>query len=323
MLRRRTTTAFLAAVFWVFSYSIFWANPATADPQCYVDALGNLVCKLSDSTSGAPGSTAPNSPNGGSGSTGTADNPSSGGSDAGSAPIGPCEPGGSDIVSVPLNPPPDASSSLWAGNDPSTGSIYQTSTCSGDMTGTTFFVPNGQAPSGGAAPPPVDPAVLAQQLLSQVVLSPPKAVTQVAAAGTPVINQPIWFWIDGGDQTVLGPQTSTATAGAVAVTMTATLQQTVWSLGDGQTLTCNGPGSVYPDPSLTDEATARSDSPTCGYRYPHSSLKTTGSVYTVTMQSVWQLSWHGGGKSGVVTRTVDGGASPSFPVIEVAALNNG
>lgn len=319
MLRQRSTAVMVVAAA-LFSYLFFTANPATADPLCSLDAQGKWICNLTGGTSGSPGGTTPGSPTTGPASDGNGNEAGGGGN---AAPVDPCGPGGNDIVSVPLNPPPDASSSLWAGNDPSTGSIYQTSTCSGDMTGTTFFVPNGQAPGGGVAPPPVDPAVLAQQLLSQVVLSPPKAVTQVAAAGTPVINQPIWFWIDGGDQTVLGPQTSTATAGAVTVTMTATLQQTVWSLGDGQTLTCNGPGSMYPDPSLTDETTARSDSPTCGYRYPHSSLKVTGSVYTVTMQSVWQLSWHGGGKSGVVTRTVNGGASPSFPVIEVAALNNG
>ena len=184
-----------------------------------------------------------------------------------------------------------------------------------------MFVPNGQTPQGAPAPPPPDPEVLAQQLIAQLTLSAPAARSQVPPQGAPLIDQPIWFWIDGGAD-VLGPLTSSVTERGVTVSLTASLTSTVWSVGDGSSITCAGPGTPYPDPSLTDEATAKSDSPTCGYRYAHSSKNVTGSVYTVSVSSTWTVQWHGGGESGTVTIDVDGGAVTSFPVIEVAALNN-
>lgn len=294
---------------------------ATAEVICETLPDNTVVCRVVDQTpTDAGGSSAGGGgSNTGGGSYSAGGNGSSGG---GGEAADPCA--SSPTYLTLLDPQPPAGDPVWGGRSPAEGAIYIEQFCKVGVgvAGAPHFVANGSAGGGGAPPPPPppDPAVLAEQLIAQMVFTPPSPQSQVAPGGTPVINQPIWFWVVG-DATVTGPQSSSMSERGVTVLLSVELVSTTWSLGDGTSMTCSGPGAVYPDPSLTDEATAKSDSPSCGHRYPHSSKNVTGSVYTVSVTSTWSLQWHGGGKSGTVTREVSGGQT-SFPIIEVAALNN-
>ena len=286
---------------------------ASADPVCEEDLYGNVHCSIKDQTPTNPGGSA------GSGSSSPGGGSGSGSSTGDGAAVDPCAT--SPTYLSLMDPQPPVGDPAWGGHSPAEGAIYIENFCKAGVgvAGVPHFVASGGA-GGGAASPPPDPADLAAQLMAQMVFTPPAPVSQVAPGGTPVINQPIWFWV-AGDATVTGPQSSSMSAGGVTVSLSAELVSTTWSLGDGTSMTCAGPGVAYPDPSLTDEATAHMDSPSCGHRYPHSSKNVTGSVYVVSVTSTWQLQWHGGGKSGTQTRQVSGGQT-SFPIIEVAALNN-
>ncbi|WP_331718982.1 hypothetical protein OHU23_41045 (plasmid) [Streptomyces virginiae] len=58
------------------------------------------------------------------------------------------------------------------------------------------------------------------------------------------VGLPVWMWNKPGP-TRTGPATATASAGSVTVTATATVRTVVWSMGDGATITCTGPGAPY------------------------------------------------------------------------------
>jgi hypothetical protein len=68
-----------------------------------------------------------------------------------------------------------------------------------------------------------------------------------------------------------------------------------WSLGDGSTVVCNGPGTPYAaggDPAAP--------SPDCGHTYARSSAGEPGGVFVVSATVSWGVSWTGGGQSGTL-----------------------
>jgi hypothetical protein len=188
-----------------------------------------------------------------------------------------------------------ANSSWWEGNDPSAGYIEINSCAGGNPNapgGTvvlTRFVPNGVA-----APPPPDPAVLAQQAIGQLTV--PKPTVGVGPdRATMAVNLWTWLWVDN-----LPPVTVTVAAGGVSVTATATLTSTTWSLGEPAatggpyeagppvTVTCAGAGT--PPPPGYDWKSE----PPCGHMYQWRSTKErTGGAGTwpVTATTTWAVAW--------------------------------
>lgn len=187
-----------------------------------------------------------------------------------------------------------ANSSWWAGNDPTAGHI-EINTCAAGDTNTpggtqvqTRFVPN------GAAPPPPDPAVLAQQAIGQLTV--PKPTVGVGPdRATMAVNLWTWLWVDDAP-----PVTVTVAAGAVSVTATATLTSTTWSLGEPAategpyepgppvTVSCAGAGSP-PPPGYDWKA-----QPPCGHKFVWRSTKgRTGGTGTwpVTATTTWAVNW--------------------------------
>ena len=98
------------------------------------------------------------------------------------------------------------------------------------------------------------------------------------------------------------------------VTATATPQGVVWSMGDEDSVSCDGPGTPY-----SPRFAAASKSPDCGYVYPRSSAGEPGEVFTVTATVVWNVSWRGDGKEGRISglRTM---AQRSVRVAEVQGV---
>lgn len=186
--------------------------------------------------------------------------------------------------SVATYPP---GSPMWGGHYPD-GAIY---TCynpflTGGTRGYDFW--SASQPGGPAAPP--DPRVLAQQAIATMNL---KAVTigivpEDAPGRVGVIGLPTWMWAEGPGASTMGPITRSASAGGYTVTATAKVNRVVWSMGNGDSVSCTGPGTPYADKY------GKASSPTCGYTY------TRQGRYTVTATSYWTVDWAGIGQSGTI-----------------------
>lgn len=164
---------------------------------------------------------------------------------------------------------------------------------------------------------PVAPPVSAQQLAQHayqalvmprpdVGMSPEMDVSQLAGL-------PVWLWLKTGSWS---PRSVTLTANGVTVTATATPRRVVWSMGDGTTETCSGPGIPFPEHPAGDGMTP---SPSCGHTYRRTSATEPGGAFRATTTIVWRVDWTGFGPGGTFP---DVESSTEFPVrvIEAAAL---
>ncbi|MEU8950946.1 ATP/GTP-binding protein [Streptomyces sp. NPDC048489] len=189
-------------------------------------------------------------------------------------------------------PPPD--SMFWEGKSSKDGAVYQR-TCQNGPDGAPIsdtFVAD--TPTGAA---PVDPAVVAQQAVAKMKLAGPE-IASPRAAGTYIVGVPMWMWVNRGP-TTYGPNSASATAGGVTVTATAEVTKIVWRMGDGATVTCNGPGTAY------TASYGKQESPTCGHVYARTSVANKGGKYAVAATSTWAVDWQvkGGGVNGEFTET--------------------
>ncbi|SHN88834.1 hypothetical protein SAMN05660350_04824 [Geodermatophilus obscurus] len=197
-----------------------------------------------------------------------------------------------DCYVAPMNPQPPAGSPLFSGN--TGGAVY---TCSYPYTlpgtGVTFFWA-ADPPAGPAAPP--DPAVLAQQALAAMQLRAIDIgmVPEPDPSSVGLVGLPTWLWVNTPNEQTFGPVSRTVAAGGVSVTATARVERVVWSMGDGQNVTCTGAGTPYVD------SYGRSDSPDCGHTYTRTSAAQPDGAYTVTATSYWTVDWAGGGQTGTI-----------------------
>lgn len=169
------------------------------------------------------------------------------------------------------------------------------------------WLPAGVAP--GSKP---DPAVLARQARNEVHLPSTRIV--LSPTGQQLVNLPTWLAITRPGYTA---QSASAAVPGESVTATATPTSVVWSTGDGTTVTCHGPGTVY---TTSDDPS--SSSPTCGHTYRVSSANQPGGVFVVTATVQWSVAWAGGGQRGTfpdLTTT----ATVRVPVAESQALTTG
>lgn len=146
-------------------------------------------------------------------------------------------------------------------------------------------------PAGPAAPP--DPKVLARRAVAAMTLHAVGIgiVPEDKPGKVGIVGFPQWMWVQDPGPATMGPVTRAASAGGYTVTATATVDHLVWNMGDGTSVTCNGPGTPYED------RFGQQDSPTCGYRYAHPG------DYTVTATSYWTVRWSGIGQTGTIPLT--------------------
>jgi len=152
----------------------------------------------------------------------------------------------------------------------------------------------------------VDPAVLAQQAVASMSLRVAEIGTTGGSPpdGMQIVGIPAWFWAaDPGESTTPGvagvaPITRSASAGGITVTATARLDRTVWSVGDGATVTCAGANAAG---TPWRYGYGGQPSPTCGYTYTRTSAGQPNEAYTVTATAYWVVDWSGGGQSGTLT----------------------
>ncbi|MEY9988081.1 hypothetical protein ABIE67_000113 [Streptomyces sp. V4I8] len=189
-----------------------------------------------------------------------------------------------------VDPQPPAGSLDWEGHEPGDGAVYEQICGIGDFTNTI-------ARMVWLAEPPtqetVDPAVLAQRAVDSMTLLGPD-VASPRAAGDYTVGVPMWMWVNQS-ATTYGPNTASASAGGITVTATAKVSKIVWQMGDGSSVTCNGPGTPY------QGSEGMAQSPTCGHMYSKTSAGTKSGKFPVTATSTWTIDWQGGGEVGQLT----------------------
>jgi hypothetical protein len=158
-----------------------------------------------------------------------------------------------------------------------------------------------------AAAPPVNPAVVGQQAVSELVMPTPTIEMAPPAGALQLVNVAAWLWIDPG---VWAALSATATTGPVTATATATPVKVVWDMGNGGQVTCDGPGTAYSpsDPAATSD---------CSYTW------TQAGSFSVTATMYWQVSWTATGAAGGGNLGVQAGpaAHVRVEVTESQAIN--
>ncbi len=146
--------------------------------------------------------------------------------------------------------------------------------------------------------PAVDPAVLAQQARESVTIPAPAISTSPDAERQLYTRVRTWLWVD---QAWWRSYSATANAGGVSTTVSARPVRAVWSMGDGGTTICEGPGVAW-RPGKADDAT------NCSYTYKNSSAGQRGGTYTMTVTVEFGVSWSSsigpGGSLAPITRSV-------------------
>ena len=195
---------------------------------------------------------------------------------------------------------------MWTCNPPGSG---EGGTAGGTFGGGSyaFWVPPGETVET------VDPADLAEDAIARMHLVAPKVgLTPLDPDAPMVVGVPAWLWLANDGEQSFGPITRSATAGSTTVTATARVTHVTWDTGDGDTVTCAGPGT----PWTSDQGIGAS--PTCGHTFDKPSINEADHSYDLTATTHWQVDWSGAGQQGVITFDLTG--SRELEVTEVQVL---
>jgi len=88
----------------------------------------------------------------------------------------------------------------------------------------------------------VDAATLARQAYRELPLLYPQPFTAPPANVSQLVGVRTWFWIDAAQWQ---PRSATAAVPGLSATVTALPSAVRWDMGDGTTVTCDGPGTPY------------------------------------------------------------------------------
>jgi hypothetical protein len=130
----------------------------------------------------------------------------------------------------------------------------------------------------------VDPVTLAYQAIAQMQLAPPRVKSAPGAGQVGLVNMPVWLWVVKSENT-WGPIERQASVPGLSVTATARVKAVNWSMGDGKTIRCEGPGTAY------SKDVGIKDSPDCGHRYRKTSRAQEKCQYKVTATAEWDITW--------------------------------
>ncbi|MDG4790181.1 hypothetical protein O7626_30390 [Micromonospora sp. WMMD1102] len=286
--RRLVALAAVAVAVLVAVPAVAYADGGTGGVEC---SRGdpNPACDVNAGAPSRPGN--PNGGNGGGrGGDGTCRNPD--GEEI------PCERDGAwagpdGCYYGPTDPSPSTIEAL--GGQPDGEGGWYIRTCYGDDSsfGGVVWI--------AGAPPVVSPAVLARQARARLDL--PRVGIRMNPPGDQLVNLPAWLALDPASWR---SRSATASVPGVAVTATARPVRASWSMGDGVTVTCTGPGTQWT--SGTNPVKA---SPDCGHVYQRSSAGAPGGRYIVTVTIMWEVTWAGAGQSGTVPGLTTTGQVPT------------
>ncbi|MFC4060926.1 hypothetical protein ACFOWE_21700 [Planomonospora corallina] len=127
-----------------------------------------------------------------------------------------------------------------------------------------------------------------------------------------LVRFPIWLTIP---RKAWRPRTATATVDGTTATVVARPLRVTWSMGDGTTVVCRGPGTAYRE----GRDDPRRPSPTCGHTYLEPSTDAAGGEYRVTATVTWEVTWTAAGRSGPLAPLTTR-AGTAFRVAESQAI---
>ena len=283
--------------FWLAAASFAGLASSTiaTTPVFAGDGTAVVDCSQSSSSHPMPGCDATISTGAGGGSAGGGGRSGSGGDGVCRKPSGeqiPCSRDGAWANSSDgcYYAPADLSADTIAGlgGQPAGEGGWYVRTCYGTVPGgeSALSVPVWVA----GAPPVVSPAVLARQARARLEL--PGVVIGLNPPGDQLVNLPLWLALDAASWRA---QSATASVPGVSVTVTARPVTATWSMGDGATVTCDGPGTSWR--VGTDPVAA---SPDCGHTYRRSSAGSAGGAFAASVVVAWEVTWAGAGQSGTV-----------------------
>lgn len=169
-----------------------------------------------------------------------------------------------------------------------TGGVYE---CLNPFTGFgyTIWVPMSEVPTF------VDPARMAVQLVASMRFDPIRigSAPEARPGAVGLIGLPTWLWVVDPSATTWGPNEKSVTLSGITVTAVGRVDRVVWTMGDGGSVTCEGPGTPYADRFGAE------DSPNCGYRYRRPGQ------FSVTATAYWTVDWTAStGESGSVPLSI-------------------
>ena len=139
----------------------------------------------------------------------------------------------------------------------------------------------------------IGPDELARRARGQLAILYPEPQTSPGHGIDQIVGIETWLWIDDA---AWQPISASASIPGLSVTATATPRQVTWDMGDGTTVTCDGPGTVYdPSRSPADQSTD------CGHVYQRRGAHTAAA--TITWMVEWSASDGSGGPLTDVSRT--------------------
>jgi hypothetical protein len=150
------------------------------------------------------------------------------------------------------------------------------------------WVPTNPGTPAAPAGVEVSPSVVAAEAAASIVL--PSPVIQLNPAAFSVVNFATWLSVGAG---AWHPFQATAAVGGVTATATAIPESVEWTMGDGGSIDCAGPGTPY-NPAVQADL----QSTACSYAYTRSSdgePSTDGNpddgAFNVTATVTWKVTW--------------------------------
>ncbi|MFI5708812.1 hypothetical protein [Kribbella sp. NPDC051620] len=130
----------------------------------------------------------------------------------------------------------------------------------------------------------VDPLTLAYEAIAKMQLAKPQVRSAPGVGEIGLVNMPVWLWVDKSENTY-GPITRFAEVPGLRVTATGVVKAVDWTMGDGNTVRCEGAGTPY------SKAAGIADSPDCGHRYRKTSHEQPKCRYPVSATAHWSITW--------------------------------
>ncbi|MBB4934411.1 hypothetical protein F4561_005231 [Lipingzhangella halophila] len=130
----------------------------------------------------------------------------------------------------------------------------------------------------------VDPVTIAHTARDEMILPAPEMAGSPALDTEQLVGVPVWLWLEDSSWETVSAEASVPGG---EVTVTARPQRSTWDMGDGSTVTCDGPGTAW-DP---EQFAAEEASPDCGHTYTQASSDQRDGVYAVSVEVRWVVTY--------------------------------
>ncbi len=158
--------------------------------------------------------------------------------------------------------------------------------------------------------PGVPPEVIRDRAAARIDPPAPSPVSSPPLGESAFVAVPTWLWLDRSEWT---PIEESETQGLVTVTVRATPTEAAWEMGDGVTVVCDGPGTVW-RPGLSESGTD------CSHTYATSSYAAPDGEFSGSVTVTWVFEWWINGAAQGTFGTVDLSSGFGVAVAEIQAV---